>query len=98
MCSSFWNNCIGNVDIVCKILKKRKTVRGPYSGSGSLMWFELFGYTLYNGFRLFKHGELDQTIDRFKSFQKFQTTRKKRTFISFLLKLVEGDCFDKKKQ
>ena len=57
------------VDIVRKVLKKRNAVRGPNSGPGSLIWFELFGYTLYTGFRLFQHEKLDQTIDEFESFK-----------------------------
>ena len=75
-------------------MKKRKAVR-PDSGPGSIIWFELFGYALYNGFRLFQHGELDQKIDQFETFKSFQKTRHKRTFTSFLFKLANGECFDK---
>ena len=91
---SYWNKCMGNVDIVCKVMKKRNAVCGSDSGPGSLMWFELFGYALYNGFRLLQHGELDQKIDQFKTFKSFKKTRQKRTFTSFLFKLANGECFN----
>ena len=66
---SFWNKCMGNVDIVRKVLKKRMAVRGPDSGPGSLMWFVMFGYTLYNAFRLYQHGQLESQLDSFQSFK-----------------------------
>ena len=53
---SYWNKCMGNVDIVRKVLKKRNAVRGSNSGPGSLIWFELIGYTFYDAFRLYQHG------------------------------------------
>ena len=47
---SFWNKCMGNVDTVRKVLKKRRAECGPNSGSGLLMWFELFGYIFMTHF------------------------------------------------
>ena len=77
---SYWNKCMGNVDIVRKVLKKRKAVRGPNSGPGSLIWFELVGYTFYDAFRLYQHGQLEQSMQKFSSFKQFQKARQKITF------------------
>ena len=44
-----WNKCMGNIDTVRKIVKKRKAVRGPDSGPGSLMISNIIDYALYNG-------------------------------------------------
>ena len=90
---SYWNKCMGNVDIVRKVLKKRKAVRGPNSGPGSLMWFELIGYLFYDGFRLYQHGQLESKLRKFKSFKQFQKARRAITFTSYLFELGNGDGF-----
>ena len=84
---------MGNVDIVRKVLKKRMAVRGPDSGPGSLMWFVMFGYTLYNAFRLYQHGHLESQLDSFQSFKQLQKARQKITYTKFLFYLKNSDCF-----
>ena len=39
--ANFWNKGMGNVDTVQKVVKNRKGVRGPDSGPGSPMWFDM---------------------------------------------------------
>jgi len=82
------------VDIVRKVLKKRKAVRGPNSGPGSLIWFELLGYMFYDGFCLYQHGQLEKSLHIFSTFKQFQRARRKVTFTSFLFQVVHGNCFD----
>ena len=93
---SFWNKCMGNVDIVRKVLRGKRAVRGPDSGHGSLLWMILIRYTLYHAFCLYQHGQLEINLNKFESFKQFQAARQKITFTKFLYKLAKGGCFDEK--
>ena len=79
---SFWNTCIGNVDTVRKIVKRIKAVRGPDSGPGSLMWYNLLDYTFPNGFRVYQYTQLESKLDSFTSFKELQKARQKITLSS----------------
>ena len=87
---SYWNKMMGNVDIMRKVLEKRKAVRGPDSSPGSLMWFSLLGYTIYNAFRLYQHAQLERKLTDYKTFKQFQKARQLMTYTSFLFKLGVG--------
>ena len=87
---SYWNKMMGNVDIMRKVLEKRKAVRGPDSSPGSLMWFSLLGYTIYNAFRLYQHAQLERKLKEYKTFKQFQKARQLMTYTSFLFKLGVG--------
>ena len=92
---SFWNKCMGNVDVVRKVLRRRRAWRGPDSGPGSLMWCVLLGYALYDAFRLYQHGQLEGQLDEIVSFKQFQKARQKIcTFSKYLYKLANGGCFE----
>ena len=93
---SFWNKCMGNVDVVRKVLRRRRACRGPDSGPGSLIWCVMIGYALYNAFRLHQHVELEVQLDTLVSFKQFQKARQKITFTKFLYKLANGGFFDEK--
>ena len=88
-----WNKCMGNIDNVRKIVKKRRAVRGPDSGPGSLMIFNMFDYALYNGLRNWQHSVLESQVSLFTSFRQFQKARQKITYTKFLFKLLEPSGF-----
>ncbi|KAL7531815.1 hypothetical protein ACHAWF_003920, partial [Thalassiosira exigua] len=90
---SFWNKCMGNVDVVRKVLRQRYAKRGPDSGPGSLMWLELLGYIFYDAFRLEQHSQLEEKMDEFQTFKQFQKARRTFTFTKFLFNIANGNCF-----
>ena len=74
-----------NVDTLRKVIKRAKAVRGPDSGPGSLLWFTLLDYILYQSFRLYQHGHMEGKLETFKSFKQFQKERQRnKSYRSFL--------------
>ena len=84
---------MGNVDTVQKVVKNRKAVWGPDSGHGSLIWFNMFDYTFYNGLRTYQHAMIEKKLDQITTFKEFKKARQKVTFTKFLYQLTNRDIF-----
>eukprot|EP00984_Skeletonema_dohrnii_P032459 scaffold26691_cov108-Skeletonema_dohrnii-CCMP3373.AAC.1 len=91
----YWNKCMGNVDLVRKVIKSREAEYGSNSGPGSLMWFIMFGYSLFNGFRFHQHALIEPRLNTFTTFKQLQVARKRYggTFEEYLMELGTGDFF-----
>ncbi|EJK70714.1 hypothetical protein THAOC_07905, partial [Thalassiosira oceanica] len=48
--TSFWNKCMGNVNILRRVVKSARAVRGKDSKPGALFWFTLFDFIFYQNF------------------------------------------------
>ena len=93
--ANYWNKCMGNVDTVRKVLKKRKAVRGPDSKPGSLMWLGMFGYLDYNAFRLFQIADMEDMLDKFETFKEVQEWRQENiTFTKYLFLTSDENAFN----
>lgn len=86
-----WNKFMGHVDVLRKVLKFSKAIRGPDSGPGSLMLFTFLDYTLYNAFRSYQYACMEDKLDRFTSYSQLQSERKNTPFSSFLYLLLNED-------
>ena len=51
--TSCWNKCMGNVDTIRKVLGLHKVKRGSNTKPGSLAWYVIFSYILYNAYRVY---------------------------------------------
>ena len=88
MATVFWNKCMGNVDTVRRIIREATAKRGRNSGPGSLYWFVLLDYILFQAFRHYQHGQMESKLDKFKSFKQYQQERKRiSSYQMFLNKL-----------
>jgi hypothetical protein len=86
MPTMFWNKCMGNVDTVRKVIRDAMPKHGSTCGPGSLLWFVLFDYILYNAFRHYQHGQVESKLDSFESFRQFQHTRTSQTSFRMCLR------------
>ena len=89
--TSFWNKCMGNVDTLRHVIRGARAKRGPDSGPGSLLWFVLIDYVLYQAFRHYQHAQIEGKLDNFYSFKQLHNDRKKIvSYRAYLTKLLDA--------
>ncbi len=91
--TSAWNKCMGNVDTIRNVLSRAMAVRGPNSGPGSLMWYLLLDYILYQGFRVYQYALLEKKMDHFITFKQLQKAKQAITFRSYLYHMSSSNSF-----
>mmetsp|Transcript_15982 Transcript_15982/g.35779 ORF Transcript_15982/g.35779 Transcript_15982/m.35779 type:complete len:490 (+) Transcript_15982:2002-3471(+) len=86
--TSFWNKCMGNVDILRRVVKSARAVRGKDSKPGALFWFTLFDFIFYQAFRIYQHGKIEHKLESFHTFAQFRRERRRNnSFRAFLYEL-----------
>mmetsp|Transcript_19583 Transcript_19583/g.33127 ORF Transcript_19583/g.33127 Transcript_19583/m.33127 type:complete len:478 (-) Transcript_19583:194-1627(-) len=86
-----WNKCMGNVDTVRRVVTMARAKRGKGSAPGSLYWFHLLDYILYQAFRVHQHSSIEGNMDSIETQKRFQSERKRgRTYRGYLYKFVNG--------
>ena len=65
--TSCWNKCMGNVDTIRKVLAFHKVKRGSNTGPGSMTFYVLFGYILYNAYCVYIYSMMKDDIDEMKT-------------------------------
>ena len=89
--TSFWNKCMGNVDTLRHVIRGARAKRGPDSGPGSLLWFVLIDYVLYQAFCHYQHAQIEGKLDNFYSFKQLHNDRKKIvSYRAYLTKLLDA--------
>ena len=85
---------MGNFDTIHKVVKFEKAVRGADSGPGSLLWYTLLDYVLYNAFCFFQISMMEKKLRCITSFKQLQKLKQKQLkFTAFLFKLCDPGCF-----
>ena len=82
---------MGNVDTLWKVICGAVAKRGPDSGPGSLFWFVLMDYILFQAFRHYQHAEIERNLDRMVSFKQFQMERRRKVSYRCYLKKLEEE-------
>ena len=78
---------MGNVDTVRKVLGLHKVKRGSNTGPGSLQWYQLFNYIMYNVWRLYSLNAIHKSkIDKINTWTQFRNCKKK--FCHFIVSLI----------
>ena len=88
-----WNKCMGNVDTVRRVVTTARAIRGRDSAPGSLYWYHLLDYILYQAFRVDQHTSIEGAMDSnlIKTHKQFVRTRKRnRSYRGYLYKLQNG--------
>ena len=85
---------MGNIDVIRKTLGYHKTKRGSNTKPGFLTWYTIFQYLLYQTFCVYTYYLLEDKLNKFCSFRRFQDARKHIiSFKEFLYTISLQDSF-----
>ena len=82
---------MGNVDTVRRVVTTARAIRGKDSAPGSLYWYHLLDYILYQSFRVHQHSSIEGAMKSIKTHKRFLRDRKRnRSYRGYLYRLVNG--------
>ena len=96
--TSMWNKCMGGVDTVRKVVKGVKARRGSDCGPGSIFWYTIFDYLLYNAFRIYQFAKLEEKIrnNSIGNFRQLLKAKQRYNFKAYLYSLSNKDFLEVK--